>query len=83
MTKRCTEIMDSTIAAVVRMYLKCKDYESLFRILSDQDNYGMFPDLILYNIVMDTFIEQKMFRGKIFKIMLLLLLLLSNLHCIL
>lgn len=62
MTKRSNEMMDSTISSVVRIYLKCKDYESLFRILNDVENYGIFPDFFLYNILMDNFIEQKMFR---------------------
>ena len=64
MTKRSNEMLDSTICAVVRIYLKFKDYESLLRILNDQENYGIFPDEFLYNILMDHFIEQKMYKGK-------------------
>lgn len=70
MTKISNEMMDSTICATVRIFLQFKDYESLFRILSDQENYGIFPDEFLYNILMDHFIEQKMYKGK-------------NQHCIL
>lgn len=64
-------MMDSTIYAVVRIFLKHKDYESLFRILQHQDSYGIFPDLFSYNVLMDTFIEQKMFKGKIFVVSIL------------
>jgi len=61
-TKRAWEMMDSTICAVVRIFLKLKNYEALFRILRDTECYGIFPDLFSYNILLDTFIEEKMFK---------------------
>lgn len=64
-TKRAVELMDSTTYAVIRIYLKLKDYESLFRILEDPENYGIFPDSCCYNILMDTFIKEKLFKGII------------------
>lgn len=61
-TKRCVEIHDSTHHAVVRILLEQKDYDTLFRILNDRPNYGIFPDFHCYNLMMDTFLKEKQYR---------------------
>ncbi|GIY70376.1 28S ribosomal protein S27, mitochondrial [Caerostris darwini] len=61
-TKRATEIMDSTNYAVIRAFLKFKQYESLMRILKDRENYGIFPDLFSYNILISTFLKEKLYE---------------------
>ncbi|GIX77615.1 hypothetical protein CEXT_694951 [Caerostris extrusa] len=61
-TKRSTEIMDSTNYAVIRAFLKFKQYESLMRILKDRENYGIFPDLFSYNILISTFLKEKLYE---------------------
>lgn len=61
-TKRCVEMMDSTIYAAVRTLLNFRDYESLFRLLKNQESYGIFPDHYSYNLLMDTFIKENMFK---------------------
>ncbi|XP_042907386.1 small ribosomal subunit protein mS27 isoform X2 [Parasteatoda tepidariorum] len=61
-TKRATEIRDSTTYAAVRIFLKFKQYESLFRILNDRESYGVFPDFYSYNMLMNTFLREKMFK---------------------
>ncbi|KFM70852.1 28S ribosomal protein S27, mitochondrial, partial [Stegodyphus mimosarum] len=61
-TKRAVEIMDSTIYATIKIYLKYKQYETLLKILEDRENYGIFPDLFSYNILMDTFLKEKLYK---------------------
>ncbi|CAL1288294.1 unnamed protein product [Larinioides sclopetarius] len=60
-TKRATEMMDSTNYAVIRTFLKYKQYDSLMRILTNRESYGVFPDLYSYNIIMSTFLKEKLY----------------------
>ncbi|KAF8794430.1 28S ribosomal protein S27 like protein [Argiope bruennichi] len=60
-TKRATEMMDSTNYAVIRAFIKFKQYDSLMRILTNREGYGVFPDLYSYNIIMSTFLNEKMY----------------------
>ncbi|GBM52741.1 28S ribosomal protein S27, mitochondrial [Araneus ventricosus] len=60
-TKRATEMMDSTNYAVIRAFLKYKQYDSLMRILTNRESYGVFPDLYSYNIIISTFLKEKMY----------------------
>ena len=54
-----TSIMDSTHHAVIRYLLEVDQIEELFTILNDRINYGIFPDHLCYNILMDTFIKKE------------------------
>ncbi|GFY64242.1 tigger transposable element-derived protein 1 [Trichonephila inaurata madagascariensis] len=63
-TKRATEMMESTTYAVIKAFLKFKQYDSLMRILNDRESYGVFPDLYSYNVLMSTFLQEKMYPGE-------------------
>ncbi|GFX05035.1 28S ribosomal protein S27 [Trichonephila clavipes] len=60
-TKRATEMMESTTYAVIKAFLKFKQYDSLMRILNDRESYGVFPDFYSYNVLMSTFLQEKMY----------------------
>ncbi|GFS71041.1 28S ribosomal protein S27 [Nephila pilipes] len=60
-TKRATEMMESTTYAVIKAFLKLKQYDSLMRILNDRESYGVYPDLYSYNVLMSTFLKENMF----------------------
>ncbi|XP_063979808.1 small ribosomal subunit protein mS27-like [Diachasmimorpha longicaudata] len=62
LTMQTTSTLDSTHHAVIRYFLE-RDEKTLWDILNDRLNYGIFPDHFSYNLLMDTFIKQKNFAS--------------------
>lgn len=59
LTVEATNVLDSTHHAVIRYLLDHGLTEDLLNILYDRLNYGIFPDYLSYNILMDTYIKKK------------------------
>ncbi|XP_034937151.1 uncharacterized protein [Chelonus insularis] len=57
MTANTSDTFDSTHHAIIRYLLDCNDTETLLHILDDRLNYGIFPDHLCYNLMMDKFIK--------------------------
>ncbi|XP_076231003.1 uncharacterized protein LOC143177102 [Calliopsis andreniformis] len=51
--------LESTHHAVVRYLLDHDCTEEIMNVLHDRLNYGIFPDYVCYNILMDTYIKKK------------------------
>lgn len=54
-----TSTLDSTHHAVIRYLLDHNCTKELMRILHNRLDFGIFPDYLCYNILMDTYIKQK------------------------
>ncbi|KAI0215793.1 28S ribosomal protein S27, mitochondrial [Lamellibrachia satsuma] len=61
-TNECLEMPDSTPYAVVRCLLEMGETERVLQILQDKINYGIFLDDFTANLLMDHFIENKMYQ---------------------
>lgn len=51
--------LESTHHAIVRYLLDHDCTEEIMNVLHDRLNYGIFPDYVCYNILMDTYIKKK------------------------
>lgn len=60
-TPEATNIMPSTHHAVVRLILSHNAKSILWEVLNNRMKYGIFPDALCYNLLMDTFLENKDF----------------------
>ncbi|XP_033116342.1 28S ribosomal protein S27, mitochondrial-like [Anneissia japonica] len=49
----------ATIHAWFRACLRLNEPERALRTLSDKTNYGLFPDMIMFNILIDTFLKNE------------------------
>ncbi|OAD59980.1 28S ribosomal protein S27, mitochondrial [Eufriesea mexicana] len=58
-TAEATNILDSTHHAVIRYLLNNECTNELMNILHDRLNFGIFPDYLCYNILMDTYIKKE------------------------
>lgn len=58
-TAEATNILDSTHHAVIRYLLDNECTNELMNILHDRLKFGIFPDYLCYNTLMDTYIKQK------------------------
>ncbi|XP_043799586.1 uncharacterized protein LOC122718542 [Apis laboriosa] len=54
-----SNILDSTHHAVIRYLLDNNYTEELMNVLHNRLNYGIFPDYVTYNILMDTYIKKQ------------------------
>lgn len=61
LTAETSSTLDSTHHAVIRYLLKNDYKEDLLEILHNRLDYGIFPDHYCFNVLMDTYIEQKDF----------------------
>ncbi|XP_012144096.1 uncharacterized protein LOC100876805 [Megachile rotundata] len=59
LTVETTNTLDSTHHAVIRYLLGHDCTDELITVLHDRLNYGIFPDHVLYNILMDTYIKKQ------------------------
>jgi small subunit ribosomal protein S27 len=65
--RRCsatTEMMDSTVHAIVRQFLRFNRTDTLLRMLDDRVNYGLFPDSFAFNLLMNRFLVDKNYLGN-------------------
>lgn len=65
--RRCpntVHALPSTGHAVIRTFLDFKETDTLMKLLDDRLNYGLFLDYYLSNLLMDTFIKERNYRGK-------------------
>lgn len=63
LTCEATNILDSTHHAVIRYLFDTNEIDTLLTVLNDRINYGIFPDYICYNILMDAFIKKQDFAS--------------------
>ncbi|XP_053986243.1 28S ribosomal protein S27, mitochondrial-like [Hylaeus volcanicus] len=59
LTAETSNTLESTHHAVIRYLLDVDCTEDLINVLHDRLNYGIFPDYLCYNILMDTYIKRK------------------------
>nr|XP_034181433.1 28S ribosomal protein S27, mitochondrial [Osmia lignaria] len=59
LSAEATNILESTHHAVIRFLLDHDCTTDLVNILHDRLNYGIFPDSLCYNILMDTYLKKK------------------------
>lgn len=59
LTVETTNTLDSTHHATIRYLLNHDCTEELITVLHDRLNYGIFPDPLSYNILMDTYIKRQ------------------------
>ncbi|XP_076643836.1 uncharacterized protein LOC143354034 [Halictus rubicundus] len=59
LSEETSNTLDSTHHAIIRYLLDNDFTEELMTVLHDRLNYGIFPDYICYNILMDTYIKRK------------------------
>ncbi|XP_043266698.1 uncharacterized protein [Venturia canescens] len=59
LTSEASNILDSTHHAVIRYLFDNNNIDDLLTVLNDRINYGIFPDYLCYNILMDTFIKRQ------------------------
>lgn len=58
-TAETSNILDSTHYAVIRYLLDNNCTEKLMNVLHNRLTYGIFPDYVTYNILMDTYIKKQ------------------------
>lgn len=58
-TAETSNILDSTHHAVIRYLLDNNYTKELMNVLHNRLNYGIFPDYVTYNILMDTYIKKQ------------------------
>lgn len=63
MSANTGDMLPSTPHAVIRTMLSLGHTDDLLRILNDRLNYGVFPDYYCSNLLMDTFLKNKNYRG--------------------
>ncbi|XP_043260553.1 28S ribosomal protein S27, mitochondrial-like [Colletes gigas] len=59
LTAETSNTLESTHHAVIRYLLDNDFTEDIINVLHDRLNYGIFPDHLCYNILMDTYIKKK------------------------
>ncbi|XP_029044587.1 28S ribosomal protein S27, mitochondrial [Osmia bicornis bicornis] len=59
LSAEATNILESTHHAVIRFLLNHDCTTDLVNILHDRLNYGIFPDSLCYNVLMDTYLKKK------------------------
>lgn len=59
LTADTSNTLESTHHAVIRYLLRHDATEELLNVLHDRLNYGIFPDHVCYNMLMDTYIQRE------------------------
>lgn len=59
LSEQTSDMLDSTHHAIIRYLLDNDFTEELMTVLHDRLNYGIFPDYLCYNILMDTYLKRK------------------------
>ncbi|XP_076294864.1 uncharacterized protein LOC143216016 [Lasioglossum baleicum] len=59
LSEQTSDMLDSTHHAIIRYLLDNDFTEELMTVLHDRLNYGIFPDYVCYNILMDTYLKRK------------------------